>query len=198
MKPGPDNARERAVGRIARSHGIGGEVAVDVRTDDPDERFAPGRVVRGVSGAGRRDTEGAPGRELTVESVRGHGGRLLIRFRGIEDRTAADALRGTVLVVGVDDLPAPDDPDEFYDHQLEGLEVRLSGRTRIGEISDVLHTGGGELLSVRLDASAGGAGHAEVLVPFVAAIVTRVALSDGYIVVDPPDGLLGGGPDAQD
>ena len=106
------------VGRVVKAHGITGEVVVEVRTDDPDTRFAPGTPLRG------RPSRGGPERDYVVESAREHGGRLLVRLDGVADRDAADALRGTLFVVDSEDLPPIDDPDEFYDHQLEGLRVR--------------------------------------------------------------------------
>jgi 16S rRNA processing protein RimM len=90
-----------------------------------------------------------------------------------------------VFVVDSADLPPIDDPDEFYDHQLEGLRVRTVDGQDVGTVAEVLHTPGGELLAVRRDEGAG-----EVLVPFVTAIVPSVSLADNVIEIDPPEGLL--------
>ncbi|MFV9633495.1 ribosome maturation factor RimM [Mycobacterium neumannii] len=165
------------VGRVAKAHGITGEVVVDVRTDDPDARFAAGTSLRG------RPPKGGAEREYTIESVREHGGRLLVRFDGIDDRNAADALRGILFLVDSQELPPIDDPDEYYDHQLEGLRVRTTDGDDVGTVTEVLHTAAGELLAVHAD-------EREVLVPFVTAIVTSVSLADEVIEIDPPDGLL--------
>lgn len=166
------------VGRVVKAHGISGEVVVEVRTDDPDARFAPGGVLRGRA-------KGGSERSFTVESVREHGGRLLIRLAGVADRNAADELRGTVFLVDTAELPAIDDPDEFYDHELEGLRVVTVDGEAVGSVTEVLHTAAGELLAVKAD----GDGR-EVLVPFVGAIVTSVSRETGTIVIDPPEGLL--------
>lgn len=166
------------VGRIAKAHGITGEFVVDVRTDDPDDRFAAGKRMRLKRSRGGTETQ------VVVESVRPHGGRLLIRLQGVADRDAADALRGGLFVVDSAELPPISDPDEFYDHQLEGLAVRTVNGREVGTIAEVLHTAAGELLSVR------DADGAEVLVPFVSAIVTSVSLPDGTVLIDPPEGLL--------
>jgi 16S rRNA processing protein RimM len=166
------------VGRIVKAHGITGEVVIDVRTDDPEARFAPGNTLRGKRSRGGSECE------FVVDAVRQHGARLLVRLSGVASRDAADALRGTLFLVDSADLPPIEDPDEFYDHQLEGLAVRTVGGFALGVVAEVLHTPAGELLSVKRD------GGAEVLVPFVEAIVTSVALSDGIIEIDPPDGLL--------
>ncbi|MGV0834876.1 ribosome maturation factor RimM [Mycolicibacterium thermoresistibile] len=170
------------VGRVVKAHGITGEIVVEVRTDDPDSRFAPGVTLRGKPGRGD-----GPQREYLVESARPHSGRLLVRLAGIGDRTAADGLRGTLFIVDSADLPPIDDPDEFYDHQLEGLRVRTTDGREVGTVAEVLHTAAGELLAVRASSAAAGR---EVLVPFVSAIVTSVSLEDQTIEIDPPDGLL--------
>jgi 16S rRNA processing protein RimM len=167
------------VGRVVKAHGIGGEVVVDVRTDDPQERFAPGTALR----ARARDKSE---RTLVVDSMREHSGRLLVRFVGVASRDAADALRGSLFIVDTADLPAISDPDEFYDHQLEGLRVRTIAGLDVGTVAEVLHTPAGEILAVRPDDGDGP----EVLVPFVGAIVTAVSLEDGLVEIDPPDGLL--------
>ena len=165
------------VGRVAKAHGVTGEVVVEIRTDDPDIRFAPGSSLRG------RPSRGGPESRYVVESVRDHGGRLLMRLDGVADRTGAESLRGTVFLVDSGDLPPIEDPDEFYDHQLEGLNVVTTTGTAVGSVAEVLHTAAGELLSVRTE-------EGEVLVPFVSAIVTSVSLADQRIEIDPPEGLL--------
>ncbi|MUL80543.1 MULTISPECIES: ribosome maturation factor RimM [unclassified Mycolicibacterium] len=166
------------VGRVVKAHGISGEVVVDVRTDDPDARFIPGVALRGRA-------KGGAERTFSVDSVREHAGRLLIRLAGVADRNAADELRGTLFIVDTADLPAIDDPDEFYDHELEGLRVVTADGTPLGAVTEVLHTAAGELLSVKADADG-----REVLVPFVSAIVTSVSRDTGTVVIEPPDGLL--------
>jgi 16S rRNA processing protein RimM len=165
------------VGRVVKAHGVTGEVVVEIRTDDPDMRFGPGSSLRG------RPSRGGPESRYVIESAREHSGRLLVRLDGIADRTAADALRGTIFLVDSEELPPIEDPDEFYDHQLEGLQVVTTTGTAIGSVAEVLHTAAGELLSVRTE-------EGEVLVPFVSAIVTSVSLADQTIEIDPPEGLL--------
>jgi 16S rRNA processing protein RimM len=102
----------------------------------------------------------------------------------VADRDGADALRGVLLVVDSENLPPIDDPDTYYDHQLEGLRVATTAGQDIGTVDEVLHTAAGELLAVRR-ADAG-----ELLVPFVSAIVTSVSLESRSIEIDPPEGLL--------
>lgn len=169
---------ELVVGRVAKAHGVTGEIVVDVRTDDPDGRFAPGETLRG------RASRGGSERDYTIESVREHSGRLLVRLDGVRSRDAAEAMRGTLFLVDSDDLPPITEADEFYDHQLEGLRVRTVTGEDVGTITEVLHTAAGELLSVR---STDGR---EILIPFVSAIVPTVSLAESVIEIDPPDGLL--------
>ncbi|TDC62605.1 ribosome maturation factor RimM [Actinomadura sp. GC306] len=161
------------VGRIGRAHGIRGEVAIDVRTDEPDSRFAAGTTI---------STDPAPTGPLTIERARWHSGRLLVRFAGIGDRDAAEALRGTWLVVDPGDISPSTDPDDYHDQELIGLTVVTADGGDVGEVADILHHGQ-DLLVVR-----GAAG--ERLVPFVAAIVPEVDVPGGRLVIDPPPGLL--------
>ncbi|MER6170681.1 ribosome maturation factor RimM [Streptosporangium sp. NPDC001681] len=161
------------VGRIGRPHGLRGDVSVEVRTDEPDRRFAPGTALA---------TDPASAGPLVVESRRWHSGILLVRFEGVSDRDHAEELRGTMLVIDSADIPPSDDPDEFYDHQLIGLTVVKPDGERVGEVSDVLHHGQ-DLLVVRR-------GKAEVYVPFVKALVPVIDLEKGILVVDAPAGLL--------
>lgn len=162
---------ELVVGRVVKSHGVTGEVVVEIRTDDPADRFAPGTRLR-AKGPFDGGAEGSAV-SYVIESVRQHGGRLLVRLAGVADRDAADALRGSLFVIDADDLPPIDEPDTYYDHQLVG----------VGVVTEVVHTAAGELLAVKRDSD-------EVLVPFVRAIVTSVSLDDGIVEIDPPHGLL--------
>jgi 16S rRNA processing protein RimM len=163
------------VGRIGRPHGIRGEVTVEVRTDSPDDRFAPGSVLV---------TEPARLGPLTVAAVRWHSGRLLLLVEGLHDRNGAEALRGAVLSAEVDDADAPEDPEEFFDHQLRGLSVVTVAGAVIGTVDDVIHLPSQDLLSVRREDGR------EVLVPFVAEIVPEIDVDARRVVVDLPPGLL--------
>ena len=162
------------VGRIARAHGIGGEVAVEVRTDSPELRFAPGVVL---------ETEPPDNGPLTVERARWHSGRMLVSFAEVADRTSAEALRNTLLVADSATSPVVDE-DEYWDHQLVDLSVVTTDGSPLGAVSDVVHSPGGDLLVVRRPE--GG----ELLVPFVRSIVPTVDLDARRVVVDPPEGLL--------
>ena len=167
------------VGRIGKPQGIRGEVTVEVRTDDPEARFATGTVLL---------TDPVERGPLTVEAARDQNGRLMVAFEGFGDRNAAETLRGTLLLVDAATLPTPDDPDVFLDHHLLGLVAELPDGARLGHITEVLHLPHGDVLVVRREGV--GVTAAEVLVPFVAAMVPVVDVPGGRIVVDPPAGLL--------
>ena len=168
---------ELTVGRVVKAHGVTGELVVDIRTDDPELRFAPGSTLR-AKGSDHSE------RSYTIDTVRPHGGRLLVRLSGVADRGTADALRGSVFVIDSADLPPIDEDDTYYDHQLEGLRVQTTAGLELGTVTEVLHTAAGELLAVKREQAP------ELLVPFVSAIVTEVSLADQTIEVDPPEGLL--------
>ena len=166
---------EVVVARIGRPHGIHGEVSVEVRTDDPEGRLAPGSTVR---------TDPASAGPLTITDGRVHSGRLLLTFEGYADRGAAEGLRNVLLVADVDPSQRLDDPDEFLDSQLIGLAVRTVAGEDVGELTEVLHLPGQDVLAVRRPDGT------EVLVPFVAVMVPTVDLDGGVVLVDPPPGLL--------
>lgn len=177
MSSTPTADGELLVGIVRRAHGLRGELIVDVRTDSPDDRFSPGAVL-----TSRRP--GAPEGRLTVESARPHSGRLLVRFVEAADRDGAEALRGTLLLIGIDRLGPTGDPDAFHVHQLQGLRAELIDGVVVGTVRDVVHGPGGELLVLARDDGP------DALVPFVHAIVPTVDLAAGRLILTPPDGLL--------
>jgi len=164
---------EVVVGVIGRAHGIRGDVTLEVRTDEPDRRFAVGEVLR---------AEGGP-RRFTVAAARDHSGRLLVHFQELPDRTAAEAVRGTVLVADVDPAEVPEDENEYYDRQLVGLRVRAADGSPVGTVTDVLHLALQDTLEV--DTASGPR-----LVPFVAAVVPSVDLVAGELRLADLPGLL--------
>jgi len=163
------------VGRIGRAHGIKGEVSVEVRTDEPELRLAPGAVL---------DTDPASAGPLTIATGRVHSGRLMLRFEGVHDRNGAEALRNTLLIAEVDPEERPEDPEEFYDHQLIDLDVVTRDGRMIGRISEITHLPYQDMLVVARPE--GG----EVLIPFVSEIVPEIDLEEQRAVIDPPPGLL--------
>ncbi len=159
------------VGRIGPAHGLRGEVFVEPRTDEPERRFRPGA---------RLESDRGP---FTVDAARTHSGRLVVRFEELGDRTAAEGARGTELTVSIDPDEVPEDPEEYYDHQLVGLHVETVDGDRVGVLERVEHNAAQDLLVIRTP-------EREVLFPFVAALVPVVDVPGGRIVIEDRPGLL--------
>ena len=161
--------------RIGRPHGLRGEVTVQVHTDDPEGRFVVGESFT---------TEPAATGPLVLRSVRQHQGIYLLAFEGHTDRTAAEALRGTRLLVADDeDDAAEGEEDGWREDDLVGFAVVLPDGSPLGEVSALHVRPVQDLLEVR---TPGG----EVLVPFVDELVPEVDEDARRVVVDPPPGLL--------
>lgn len=162
------------VARIGRAHGLRGEVALDLRTDVPEERLAAGVELA---------TEPASAGPLTVVRTRIQQGRWYVTFAQVADRTAAEGLRGVELVVDADDDDAADE-DAWYPHELAGLRVEHVDGRALGEVLGLEHAPAHDLLVIREP------GGARTAVPFVRAIVPVVDVPGGRVVLDPPGGLL--------
>jgi len=162
------------VGRIARAHGLRGEVRVVVVSDNP-ERFAcgsilharPGRVPAGV------EPERTP---LEIMRVRGDAGFLIVAFAGVEGRLQAEGLRGAVLEVPGASLPGLP-ADEYYLFELKGLEVRVETGSPVGVVARVVEYPSQEVLEIEL------AEGPNALVPFTHEAVPEVDLARGFITV---------------
>lgn len=163
------------VGRIGRAHALRGELTVEVRTDVPEERFSPGAVVHLSGRAGLPD-------QVTITGRRWQNDRLVLSLEGIVDRTAAEALRGAMVEADVDLTDTSG--EEYHDLALVGLAVKHVEGTVLGQVREVLHLPGQDVLAV--ERPDGG----EVLVPFVRALVPEVDLGSGHLLVDLPDGLM--------
>jgi 16S rRNA processing protein RimM len=167
------------VGRLGKPQGIKGEVTVQVRTDDPDSRFAAGQVLL---------TDPVERGPLVVASSRWQNGRLVVAFEGVVDRNGAEELRETLLQVDARTLPPPEDEDEFHDHVLRGMAGRAGRRRAAGR--------GGRRAApaarrrARRPAARRHRPAAELLVPFVKAMVPVVDVAARRLEVDPPEGLL--------
>jgi 16S rRNA processing protein RimM len=162
------------VARIGRVHGVLGEVTIEVRTDEPDERFFVGSVLA---------TEPAPFGPLTITSVRNHNGILLLGFIGIKDRNSAEKLRDVLLVADVDVDADSDDEDDFHIQQLLGCRVVTEAGIEVGLVTDVVPLPGQDLLAVDRNGK-------ELLIPFVRAIVPIVDVKNRVITVVEQEGLL--------
>jgi 16S rRNA processing protein RimM len=170
---------EVVVGRIGKPHGIRGEVTVELRTDEPERRFADGATLSVAPLGGSAFGVST----LTVESTRWHQSTLLVSFAEIADRNAAEAARGVVLSVEVPADETPVDPDEFYDHQLVGLAAFDLDGMPLGEVTGLVH-GAQDLLTIRTPDGR------DALVPFVKALVPEVDLAARRVVIDDRPGLV--------
>jgi 16S rRNA processing protein RimM len=164
---------EIVVGVIGRPHGVRGEVAVELRTDEPERRFTPGQVLGEEGGT----------RHFTVRSVRDHSGRLLVKFAELVDRAGAEAARGTLLTAAVQADERPAEPGTYYDRQLIGLRATTPDGAEVGSIRSVLHLPAQDVLEIETAAG-------PRLVPFVAALVPDVDLEAGRLTVVDVAGLL--------
>lgn len=163
---------ELIVATIGRAHGLRGEVALDVRTDVPDERFVVGAVLR---------TDPPDAGPLTVTRVRRQADRWYVAFEQAADRTAAERLRGVALLV---DSDGSDEDDAWYPHELAGLRAERPDGTPVGEVVGLERLPAQDALVVREP------GGEHTLVPFVRAIVPTVDVPGGRVVIDAPLGLL--------
>ena len=162
------------VGRIARAHGIRGQVIVNLETDFPETRFQPGAELF-VNRTGCVE-------KLRLTTVRFQHERPVVGIDGIETMTAAEALAGIELRVPVDWL-APLPPDTFYRHDLIGCRVETSAGEHVGTVGDVEGTLAGSRLVIE-----GTRG--EIQVPLATEICTTIDVSAKRIVIEPLEGLL--------
>ena len=159
-----------AVGHVTRAHGIKGEVAVEVRSDEPG-RFAEGATVFTESG-----------RTLEIERSQHHGRRMLVKFAGVEDRTGAEALRGTVMVVPESWLAELPD-GEYWPFQLEGCKVITESGRSLGIVKEVIPNPANDLW-VAVDCEG-----AETLVPAIREVIVEVDIEAKRVLVRDVPGL---------
>lgn len=163
--PKPKNPIQMAV--IGAAHGIKGELRVKTFTGDP--------LALGDYGP----LHAKDGRAFEVLDIRPAGTVVVVRFKGVTDRSAAEALTGTELFVDRSALPDEGDEDDFYHADLIGLSVRDDAGAMIGKVAAVQNYGGGDILDLTLGGRKG------VLVPFSKSAVPEVSIAGGYIRVDP-------------
>jgi 16S rRNA processing protein RimM len=161
------------VARIGRAHGVLGEATIEVRTDQPEDRFYIGSVLA---------TEPTTFGPLTISSVRDHNGTLLLGFKGVSDRNQVEELRDVLLLAEVD-IEADSTEDDFHVQQLLQCQVSTQDGLEIGLVTDVINLPGQDVLAVDYNGR-------EVLIPFVKAIVPIVDVKNRKITVVPPAGLL--------
>jgi 16S rRNA processing protein RimM len=158
------------VGRITKAHGVTGEVAVLVISEVPG-RFADGATVWLEDG-----------RTLIVASSRPHKDRLLVRFRGVEDRAQAEALQRAILVVP--ESSSPELPEgSWWDHRIVGCALETDTGRALGTVRDVIHTGANDVWSAVDDDGV------ETLVPVLEDVILSVDMDARRIVVREIPGL---------
>ena len=168
MSDAPDDLA--AIGDVVRPHGVRGELVV-----------APAGPAIGEIAAGTVVWVGEDLGARVVEGLRPHRGRWLVRLAGVDDRDAAEALRGATLRVPAETLPMTEG-DEFYVHDLLGCAVRRADGTRLGQIVRVIQGSPHDLMEIET-------GRRTVLVPMVRDWLLEIDLAGHRIVVDLPDGL---------
>src|SRR5690554_2424038 len=162
------------VARIGRAHGLKGEVSVEVRTDIPEERFAPGEIY---------ETEPAAAGPLTVTASRTQGGRWYVRFAEVTSKEQADAVRDAELMI---DGAESDEDGAWYVHELVGLTAIRPNGEILGTVTDLLSMPAQDLLEIKQ-----ADGH-RAMIPFVDEFVPEVDMDAETITLTPPYGLLSG------
>lgn len=200
MHDDPQQLELLRVARIGRAQGLKGEVNVRIFTDDPEWRFEPGSVLY------EQDDDGET--EYVVERSRTAGDRWIIKFEGVDDRTAAEALNGVELYGEADDPDEMLEADEWYPKDLIGLEARLADGNGlnlpagqvVGTVVDVIDSPAQSLLKIRLaepvvtgqNSKGEDVVEKTALVPFVEELVPDIDLEEQYLTLDPPGGLIPG------
>ena len=163
-----------AIARVAKPHGIRGEVSADVLTDFP-ERFEGLKTVIALLPSGER-------RDLKIEKFRFQKSRVLLKFAGFDAMDSAETLRGAEICIHESEAVALED-GEFYDWQLEGCLVETIEGEKLGAVKELMRTGAAEILVV-------AGAEKEFLIPFAEAICTEIDVENKLIRVDAPEGLL--------
>lgn len=162
------------VGRIARPHGLRGQVAVNPETDFVEERFRPGATLWLRTG-------GQP-ESLTVASARVQGGRPVIAFEGLSRREDVEPLAGLELRVPEEALQRLE-PGRYYEHQLVGCVVETVHQVVLGPVVRVEGGSGGSRLVV-------DGRDSEILIPLAVDICVDIDVGARKIRIEPPEGLL--------
>ena len=169
------------VGMIRNAQGIRGEVVVEPITDAPDAVFASGRRVFLGDHTGNVP-EREPSRSLIVDSTRPFKGGLMVKFAAIDDRNAAELLRGRYLIAPFGELEPLGD-DEIYLHDLIGMKVELDNGQRVGDVTSYYELPQGLTLDVSTE-------RGSVLVPYRPEVVERTDGDARVIVVKADVGLF--------
>ncbi|WP_435299804.1 ribosome maturation factor RimM [Timonella sp. A28] len=163
---------ELTIARIGRAHGLRGEVGLELRTDNPDTRLAVGTTI---------ETSPPENGPLTVTRTRVAQGRWYVYFAECADRTAAEKLKGTDLIVQVE---SSDEEDAWYVHELQGLDVLLEDGTKVGHVVGLEYLPAQDALVIK------ETNGQKTLIPFLKRFVPVVDVAGKKVVIAPPKGLL--------
>lgn len=159
-----------AIGRVLKPHGLAGEVQVQILTDFPD-RFDMLKTVY----LGEHYTP------ALLDSQRRHGRRILLKFEGYDDLEEVEKLRGEMIYVPVDEA-VPLEEDEYYVHEIVGLQAWTTEGEYLGRIEEVIHTGSNDVYVVRDSVR-------ETLIPALSDVVLKIDTEQGRIEVQLMKGL---------
>ena len=162
-----------AVAKVVKPRGIKGEVACEMLTDFPERFEGLVDVIAVLPDGGRR--------ELKIDEHWVQQGRLVLKFAGVDSIDEAELLRHASICVAEADAVELEE-GEFFDWQLEGCDVETTDGSTIGKVTELMRTGGTELLVVN--------GDKEYLIPFATSICVEVDVASKRITIDPPAGLL--------
>ncbi len=162
------------VARIVRTRGLKGEVVAEILTDFP-ERFELLDTVTAVRQTGEE-------LDLKIEKFWFQNGRVILKFIGYDSIESGETLRNADICVPESEVVELD-KGEYFDWQLAGCQVVTITNEQIGEVRELMRTGGTDLLVVQGEAK-------EYLIPFANAICVEVDIENKLIRIDPPDGLL--------
>ena len=172
--PIPDWDNMALVGRIARPHGLRGQVVINPETDFVEERFAEGAALWTRSAAGNE--------QLRVASLRVQNGRPVVAFEGFTRIEDVERLAGLELRVPEETLQ-PLQPGSYYEHQLVGCVVETAAGNIVGTVAAV--EGGAGATRLVMNGPRG-----EILIPLALDICVEIDVVNKRIRIDPPDGLL--------
>lgn len=165
------------VGQVIGAHGVGGELKVQVLSEDP-HRF--GRMEQVYIGLEEAEPE-----PRVLERFRLHKGNALLKLAGCDDRDAAALLRGYLLQVPIEDA-IPLEEGEYYEYQILGLEAWTVSGEHLGKVVEVLVTGANDVYVVHGTYP----GHREILIPALESVVLEIDLEADRMLVELPEGLL--------
>lgn len=171
------------LGEVLRPHGVRGEVRMKIRTEHPERLLQDVKTV--YVGKDPLQPDATP---HSIKAARFHKDYLLLHFQDVNNRDAADTLRGQLVMIGVDDA-IPLEEDEFYLYEVLGLTVQTDAGEKLGTVSDIIETGANDVYVVK------SRSYGKLLIPAHEETIVQIDFEEGIILVSLPDGLL---PDKKD